>query len=90
MAKAKFHSLRGQKSALILVKANAFMFSTSPVYVPREAVAQALGVDKPEDIKKGTEFDLPDGYTLVDIVDTDTGEIRTTESGVPLKQLHYS
>jgi pyruvate kinase len=81
MAIATFHSNRGEKSALILVKANAFVFSATPVYVPRTALA--------EDIKKGDTFTLPDGYTLVDIVDIETGEVRTTKTGVALKQLQY-
>tara|TARA_R110000851_G_scaffold71614_2_gene159190 strand:- start:650 stop:919 length:270 start_codon:yes stop_codon:yes gene_type:complete len=89
MAVAKFHSLRGKKSALLMVKTNALMFSSSPVYAPRDAVAELMGVDTPEDCVKGTAFKIEDGFTLVDIVDIETGEIRTTESGVPLKQLHY-
>ena len=80
MAKAKFHSNRGEKSALILVKENAFVFSATPVYVPRSAV---------EGLKEGEEFDLPDGYKIVDMVDTETGEIRTASDGSPLKILAY-
>ena len=40
MAKAKFHSVRGEKSALILVRPNAFVFSATPVYVPRTAIPE--------------------------------------------------
>lgn len=86
---AKFHSLRGEKSALILIKASAFQFSSTPVYVPRQAVADAVGVKTPEDIEEGSTFPIPDGYTLVDIVDGDTGEVRTASDGSPLKQLQY-
>ena len=82
MATAKFHSLRGEKSALILVKRNALMFSSVPVYVPRTGL--------PKGIKEGEEFPIEDGYVLIDIVDHETGEVRTTNDGTPLKQLSYS
>ena len=36
MAIAKFHSFRGAKSALIMVKANALVFNATAVYVPKE------------------------------------------------------
>ena len=81
MAIAKFHSLRGEKSALIMVKANQFVFSASPVYIPREAL--------PANIKEGENFNIPDGFQLVDIVDIETGEVRVTKDGTPLKQLAY-
>jgi hypothetical protein len=80
MAIAKFHSLRGEKSALILVKANKFVFSASPCYVPKASV---------EGLEPGAEFEIPDGYKLVDMVNTETGEVRTTEDGQPLKVLAY-
>ena len=81
MAIATFHSLRGTKSALIMVKANPFVFSGSPCYVPKESL--------PEGTSVGDSFTIPDGYTLVDMVDGETGEVRTTETGVPLKILSY-
>ena len=81
MAKATFHSLRGEKSALILVKPNAFVFSATPVYIPRTAL--------PADIKEGDIFDIPDGYKLVDLTDVETGEVRTAKDGSPLKVLAY-
>lgn len=81
MAIAKFHSFRGEKSALILVKANAFVFSSTPCYVPKSAIA--------EGINEGDEFEIPDGYTLVDMVDVETGEVRTSKEGVALKVLQY-
>ena len=81
MALAKLHSFRTEKSALILVKANAFVFSSTPVYVPRAAVAH---------LEPGAEFEIPDGFKLVDMVDIDSGEVRTAEDGSPLKQLSYS
>ena len=80
MATAKFHSLRGEKSALILVKANAFVFSASPVYIPREAL--------PANCKEGDSFDIPDGFKLVDMVDEE-GNVRTTKEGEALKVLAY-
>ena len=86
MALATFHSNRGEKSALILVKANAFVFSATPVYVPRTALA--------EDIKEGDTFTIPDGYTLVNMIDVETGDPRTTKPNAKgevfnLKSLQY-
>ena len=80
MALAKLHSFRGEKSALILVKENPFVFSATPVYVPKSAV-----VDKQPD----DEFEIPDGFKLVDMVDTETGEVRVAKDGSPLKILAY-
>lgn len=79
MAKAKLHSFRGEKSALILVKPNEFCFSAEPCYVPKTAVAQ---------YKEGEEFDIPDDFKLVDMTD-ENGEVRTTKDGQPLKVLAY-
>ena len=81
MAKAKFHSFRGEKSALILVKANQFVFNASPVYVPKDSI--------PESIKEGDTFDIPDGYSLVPMVDPETGVVRTTKEGAELHILQY-
>ena len=75
MALAKFHSKRGEKSALILVRANKFSFESRPAYVPAAAV---------EGMTEGEEFEIPDGFKLVEWVDYETGEIRKTESGEPL------
>jgi hypothetical protein len=80
MAIAKFHSFRGEKSALILVKKNAFVFGWSCAYVPRVAL--------PSDIVEGTEFAIPDGYTLVDMIGED-GTVRVTKDGECLKVLSY-
>lgn len=80
MAKAKFHSFRGEKSALILVKANDFVFSASPVYVPRIAVIKALRLAsdvKEEDIAN-KDFEIPDGFKLAPMLDED-GKERTTQ-----------
>ena len=81
MAIAKFHSFRGEKSALLMVKANAFVFAATAVYVPKEAI--------PAGIKEGDTFDIPDGYTIVPFVDFETGEARTTKDGAPLHTLSY-
>ena len=80
MAIATFHSLRGEKSALIMVKANKFVFSATPCYVPRAAV---------EGLTEGATFEIPDGFKLVDIIDSETGEVRHAKDGTPLKQLAY-
>lgn len=95
MAIAKFHSLRGEKSALVLVRANKFVFNNSPVYIPREALPNKLTglTDKQLNAlakdDSAREFEIPDGFTLVDIVDYETGEIRQTTDGAHLKQLSY-
>ena len=64
-----------------MVKANAFVFAASPVYIPRTAL--------PEGIAEGDTFEIPDGYKLVDLVDYDTGEVRTAKDGSALKVLAY-
>ena len=81
MAKAIFHSLRGEKSALLLIKENIFEFGAgTPVYVPRAAVSGLI---------EGAVIEIPSGYTIVDMVDTDTGEVRVAKDGSPLKVLKY-
>ncbi len=80
MAIAKFHSLRGEKSALILVKPNKFVFSATPCYVPRAAV---------DGLNPGDDFEIPDGFQLIDMVDVESGEVRTASDGTPLKVLSY-
>ena len=87
LAKAKFHSLRGEKSALILVKANALCQSTA-VYVPREGVNAFAGKEL-TDADKGLEFSIPDGFRTEPMVDVKTGEIRTATNGQPLLALVY-
>ena len=66
------------KSALILVKANKFQMAWTPVYVPAAAV---------EGMQPEEESTLPDGYSLVPIVDIETGEVRTAKDGSPLHTL---
>lgn len=91
MALATFHSLRGAKksSALLLVKKNALQFSSDPVYVPLSGAIHFAGKAL-TDADKGFSFEIPDGYSLEDIVDSVTGEIRKTADGVNnLKQLVY-
>jgi len=88
MATATFHSLRGEKSALILVKNNPLEFSSSPAYVPRSGVQFYSG--KPaKDMEQGEQFTIDDGFKLVDMVDPESGEVRTTKEGEPLKMLAY-
>lgn len=81
MAIAKFHSFRGDKSALLLVKANAFVFAATAVYVPKEAI--------PANVKEGDSFEIPDGYTIAPMVDPTTGDIRVTKDGAQLHILTY-
>jgi len=79
MAIGTFHSVRGEKSALILIKANKFVFQASPVYVPRVSC---------EGMTKGDEFEVPDGYKLIPMV-SEEGVKRTTKDGAQLYMLGY-
>lgn len=81
MAKATFHSFRGEHSALITVKASALCFGSTFVYVPKEAF--------PEDAEKGDTIDIPDGYKIVDFIDWESSEPRTSKDGSILKVLSY-
>ena len=80
MATAIFHSLRGTKSALILVSANKFQMTKSPAYVPKDAV---------EGLKEGEEFQIPDGFKLQPMVDAD-GVVRMTTDGATLNTLVWN
>ena len=85
MATAIFHSNRGTKSALLLVRPNAFVFSATPCYVPRTAVAN---------LSEGDTIEIPDGFSFVDMLNED-GTPRTTEPDkngnvATLKMLHYA
>lgn len=77
MAIATFHSLRGEKSALLLVKKNKYEFSATPVYVPATAV---------EGLNEGDTLELPDGFNIVPMVGED-GVERTTKTGEVLMML---
>jgi len=81
MAQLTFHSLRGEKSALCMVKRSEYEFGGTPVYVPR-----APWGDNPQE---GDSVDIPDNFHLVDMVDVDTGEVRTTKDGAKLKVLQF-
>lgn len=80
MAIAKFHSFRGEKSALVMVKKNVFEMTATAVYVPKEAI--------PAGLAEGATFDIPDGYSVVPMVDQD-GVVRTTKEGATLHMLKY-
>lgn len=90
MALATFHSVRGEKktSCLLMVKKSPLSFSSDPVYVPLVGASHFAG--KPlTDKDKGFAFEIPDGYTLEDILNED-GTARTTKDGsANLKQLVY-
>jgi len=81
MAIATFHSFRGEKSALIMIKANPFVMSASPAYIPASAV--------PSTTEKGATIEVPDGYKLTPFVDFTTGEVRKTKEGADLHVLTY-
>ncbi|MEX0598018.1 MAG: hypothetical protein WD512_16130 [Candidatus Paceibacterota bacterium] len=80
MAVAKYHSDHDEKSALLLLKPNAFQFDHTPVCVPREAVGNA---------EVGSMVEIPEGYTIVPLVDIETGEVRTAKNGAELKTLQW-
>ena len=78
-----------------MVKANAFVFTLDAAYVPREAVpadiiaaAEAKGEDWKTSLPEA-QFEIPDGYKLVPMVDIETGEIRKAKDGSELKVLAY-
>jgi len=90
-AVAVFHSLRGEKSALVLVKRNALEFDSKPAYVPREGIAHLIGCSVGElgEDYKGVVVSIPDTYTLVPLTSED-GEVRTTKDKKhELKQLTF-
>jgi hypothetical protein len=83
MAKAIFHSVRGEKktSALIGVKPNLLVRSWTYVYCALEGV--------PEDSRvQDKVFDIPDGYHLKDMYNQD-GEPITSNDGTQLRELAY-
>jgi len=85
---ATFHSLRGEKSALILVKANPLQYNADPVYVPISGV-EYFAKKKIGDMVQGDIFDIPAGYKLTPMVDPETGEVRKSNDGNELKVLSY-
>lgn len=94
MAVAKFHSDRGTKSALILVKANQYVMNFSPVYVPRDSITESQRTAtvvqvEGKDVDVFPVFQIPDGFKLAPMIDVETGEVRTTNSGEPLHTLAY-
>jgi hypothetical protein len=81
MAIAKFKRFtESGKSALILVKANKFVMGYTPAYVPADAC---------EGMVEDESFEIPDGFILVDMVDTETGEVRKANDGSHLRTLQY-
>lgn len=91
MAIARFHSFRGEKSALILVKENPFVFNSTAVYVPKEGIPAdvwEMKDDEPTAIE-GNSFEIPEGFKVVDFVDPETGEVRKANNGETLKVLAY-
>ena len=93
MAIAYVHSNRGEKSALIGVKATEWEFGWTHVYVPRTAVKSFKPMVEEIDGKevKNEEYDtfqLKDGFKVVDMRDS-KGEVLTSKSGEPLKVLKW-
>ena len=97
-AVAEFHSLKGEKSALVLVKRHAFEYDATPAYVPRTSAAFMFDVpiDQLGDEHKGLMVNIPDNYAFKPMVSKD-GEVRTTDPKkhkdgkvFELKQLTFS
>ena len=90
MAKARFHSLRGEKSVLIGFKPNELQIGNTFVYLSRAGVLKAINKSEEEagelTWEDAIEFDMPDGYKLSAITDED-GKVRTTKEGEPLQTL---
>ncbi len=81
MATAIFHSNRGDKSALILVKNHALELTATPCYVSRQGI--------PSGVEEGDSFDIPDGFSLIPMLGEDNETPRTTKNGEVLLQLTY-
>jgi len=88
MAVATFNSLRGEKSALLMVKRNPLERGGHPAYVNREG-ANHFAKKKLTDDDKGFEFSIPDGYTFQDMSNED-GEPLSTKDGAILQELVYN
>lgn len=90
MANVKFNRLtKSGKSALVLVKKSILEFNADPCYIPIEAAKHYLNCE-PSEMEKGMAFEIPDGFSLVNMTD-ENGEPRTTKDGsANLKQLSYS
>lgn len=90
MALATFYSLKGEKkeSALLLVKKNPLQYSADPVYVPLNGANHFAGKEL-TDADKYFSFEIPEGYTLENIIDVKTGEPYRALDGSLLKQLVY-
>ena len=79
MATATFHSIKTEKSALILLRVSEFAFTATPVYVPKQACAG---------LKAGDTIIIPDGFKVVAMTNED-GTPRTAENGAQLMMLQY-
>lgn len=89
--KAIFQSIRGEGSALCLVRANEFEFTGTPVYLPRQAVLKACNLSETDVVvgeKYSHEFELPDGGTFVPFNDRD-GNQRTASNGSGLLTMKW-
>ena len=74
-----------QKTACILVKKNPIAKNATVCYVPLSGVEYYCK----EEIVKGVQFEIPDGYTFSEIVNRETGEVITAKDGSPLLELVY-
>lgn len=90
MAKAYVHSLRGEKLALIGVKANELQFGWDHAYVPRKPVEKYTPRvnSEGEETEEFDTFDIPNGFRLVPMVDKN-GEVLTAKNGEELKVLSW-
>ena len=71
---------RTEKTALLSILPNEFVFSGNLAYVPSAAI--------PMDTKVGDKIEIPDGFEFVPMVGKD-GETFTSEKGDVLHMLKY-
>ena len=86
-----FNKIVGEKGTqcLVLVKKNPMASSASPVYGNLAGVAMILG-KSPEDLVKGDsgvyDTNVYGDLVIVDMVDSETGEVITASNGEVLQQ----
>lgn len=90
MAQITFNRLsKSGSSALVQVKSNPLeMGNGTFAYVSADGISHYF--KKPADeVTKGAKCNIPDGFSLVQMFDMETGEARSYENGEPLLQLTY-
>lgn len=90
MAKLTFNKLSdSKKSALVLIKKHPLQFQSDLAYVPAEDFADMLGC-KTEEMEKGMSINVKEEFSLVDMIDSETGKPRVSEKGFTFQTLKFS